>query len=210
MSVKERKRKSAVSVMSTVLMLCGIVMVVTAAVVAIHNMNEDKRAGEASQKIVSELRQSLSEQQHIQSEYPDLSMTVKEIDGFDYVGYLTIPDLKLELPVMSDWDYNKLKYSPCRYSGWAGDCDMVIAAHSYRKHFAKLTELELGARVYFTDMNGYVYDYEVGDIEILTPTDIDKMKNSDWDLSLYTCNYGATGRVTVRCKQTNKLIGQIK
>lgn len=46
----------------------------------------------------------------------DIAMTEVEIDGYSYIGYLSIPILDLELPVMSEWDYPHLKVAPCRYS----------------------------------------------------------------------------------------------
>ncbi len=42
----------------------------------------------------------------------DPEMTVVEIDGYGYVGVLTIPALELELPVMSEWDAARLKIAP--------------------------------------------------------------------------------------------------
>ena len=36
-------------------------------------------------------------------------MPEMEINGYRYIGFLSIPDLKLELPIMSTWNYRKLK-----------------------------------------------------------------------------------------------------
>ena len=64
----------------------------------------------------------------------DPEMTVVEIDGYGYVGVLTIPTLELELPVMSEWDAARLKIAPCRYSGSTKTRDLVIAGHNYTTH----------------------------------------------------------------------------
>lgn len=40
-------------------------------------------------------------------------MTAVLIDGYKYVGFLSLPTLELELPVMADWSEAKLKLSPC-------------------------------------------------------------------------------------------------
>lgn len=56
----------------------------------------------------------------------DATMTVVEINGYDYVGYLSVPKLDLELPVMSDWDYDRLKTVPCRHFGSTKTDDLVI------------------------------------------------------------------------------------
>ena len=44
----------------------------------------------------------------------DKKMTEVEIDGNLYIGYISIPALNKELPVMSTWSYPKLKIAPCR------------------------------------------------------------------------------------------------
>ncbi len=128
-------------------------------------------------------------------------MTVVEINGYGYIGYLSIPALGLELPVMSKWDYSRLKKSPCLYYGSVKTDNMVIAAHNYARHFGKLSKLKIGDTVRFTDMDGNVYVYAVGDLEIIKPTATEEMIASDWELSLYTCTYGGKSRVTVRCER---------
>lgn len=68
-------------------------------------------------------------------------MTVAEIDGQEYVGCLTLPRLELELPVMADWSYEKLKTAPCRQTGTVAGEDLVIAGHNYAHHFGGLGSL---------------------------------------------------------------------
>lgn len=49
-------------------------------------------------------------------------------------------------------------------------------------------------------MDNNVFEYEVAQIEIIEPTDIEQMTTADdWDLTLFTCNYGGSVRITVRC-----------
>lgn len=99
----------------------------------------------------------------------DATMTVVEINGYDYVGYLSVPKLDLELPVMSDWDYVRLKTAPCRHFGSTKTDDLVIAAHNYQSHFGRLKELEIGDAVTFTDMDGVVIRYEVAGTGTVAP-----------------------------------------
>ena len=57
----------------------------------------------------------------------DKKMTEVEIDGNLYIGYLSIPVLELELPVLTDWSYAKLKVAPCHYFGSYYEKDFVNA-----------------------------------------------------------------------------------
>jgi len=130
---------------------------------------------------------------------PQIKMPVKEKDGQAYIGVLEIPSLDLMLPVISEWNYARLKKAPCRYAGSAYTDDLVIAAHNYKTHFGNLKRLNEGDSVTFTDAEGNRFEYKVVLTETLMPRDVDEMKSGEFDLSLFTCTVGGSYRVTVRC-----------
>jgi sortase A len=130
---------------------------------------------------------------------PDMDMPMQEANGQQYIGVIDIEGISVTIPVISDWDYQKLKLAPCRYSGSAYQPGFVIMAHNYAGHFGKLDTLSYGSRVTFTDVDGNIFEYEVADIEILKRTDVEDMKSDAWDLTLFTCTVGGSSRVTVRC-----------
>jgi sortase A len=128
-------------------------------------------------------------------------LQVAELDGAYYMGVLTIPALEKILPIQSDWSMEKLKTSPCRYSGTLQDGEFVIAGHNYKRHFSGLSTLPIGEKIVFTDLEGKQTFFEVKDIYTVAATNIEGMVNSGYDLSLFTCNYGGKARVTVRCER---------
>ena len=121
------------------------------------------------------------------------------IDGYAYIGYLGIPKLGLNLPIMSDWDYPRLKIAPCRYHGSINSEDLVLMAHNFRSHFGRIKELKAGDQVYFTDMDGVTTFYRVVSQDILPPNAVEEMTAGDFDLTLFTCTYGGASRVSVYC-----------
>ena len=129
---------------------------------------------------------------------PDMEMPTENINGIDYIGILRIPALELELPVISEWSYPRLKIAPCRYTGSAYQDDLIIAAHNYNSHFGNLKNLREGDTATLTDMDGNVFTYEMAELEILQPTDIEGMDSGEWDLTLFTCTIGGSSRVTAR------------
>ena len=133
-------------------------------------------------------------------------MATIKVDGYDCIGILSVPVLELELPVLTEWSYAKLKQAPCHYYGSYYEADFVIAAHNYTAHFGRLSELRSGDIVIFTDVQGVEYYYEVVLLETLPPTATEAMIASGFALSLYTCTPGGGNRVTVRCcsKTQNK------
>lgn len=130
---------------------------------------------------------------------PDMEMPVSRYNGQDYIGMLEIPALDLKLPVISQWSYPRLRIAPCRYSGSAYTNDLVISAHNYAAHFGYLNQLHEGAAVIFTDADGNIFNYRVDWKETLNPRDVEYMKESEWDLTLFTCTPGGSYRVAVRC-----------
>ena len=100
--------------------------------------------------------------------------------------------------MQAEWSYPALKTSPCRYAG-TPEAGLVIAAHNYEQHFARLNLLTAGDAVEFTDVSGTAHRYTVMQVETLAPTAVEEMTGGDWNLTLFTCTYSGQARVTVRC-----------
>ena len=190
------KRKIAISLMTV-----GVIFVGFSMGLLLYNNHESSKAQESSEVLVESIRLSIAENELEESIVDpfDEEMTIKEIDGYGYIGYISVPVLELDLPVMSDWDYSRLKISPCRYYGSTKTDNLVIAAHNYKFHFGYLGHLQPGDMVMFTDMDANIIYYTVDSVELLQPTDVDKVKDSGDDLILYTCTYGGAKRIVVRC-----------
>lgn len=186
------------------LMTLGVVFIAFAVGLLCYNTYENKKAEDFSKAVMAVLMEMV-EQKKLEDELRpdpfDDEMTEKEIDGYNYVGYLSIPALELDLPVMSTWDSKRLKIAPCRYYGSIKTDNLVIAAHNYRYHFGYLGHLKKDDVVMFTDMDGIDYTYRVQRVDQVLPTDVDKVKDTGFDLTLYTCTYGGARRIVVRCEK---------
>lgn len=185
-------------------MAAGALLVLAALSLYLWNQREARRAEQAAEEIMPQLRQKTENPTPIGPAPYDPAMAEVEIDGYRYIGYLSVPSLGLELPVMSEWDYARLKIAPCRYTGSAKTDDLVVMAHNYARHFGTLTQLSAGDTVFFTDAAGAVYCYEVAEVVILEPTAIEEMTSGDYALTLFTCTYGGKTRVTVRCDRAQE------
>ena len=51
--------------------------------------------------------------------------------GYNEDTVNTLISCGLELPIMSDWDYGRLKIAPCRYYGSVRGENLVLMAHNY-------------------------------------------------------------------------------
>lgn len=185
----------------------GILLVAGAMGLFLFNRQEDVRAGEAAESLLPGVVKYIEDERQVKEEPEPVygtEMTEVMIDDYVYIGYLSIPELDLELPVMAGWDYARLKIAPCRYSGSVKSDDLVLCAHNYARHFGNIKNLAQGSRVCFTDMDGGLSSYEVVSVEILEPADVEDMTDSGYDLTLFTCTYGGQNRVTVRLNRTDK------
>lgn len=179
----------------------GAVLISLALLLLIYNLAESREAGGASDKVLEQVKEetdgSGDDLFDPETGLPSDKMKTVEIDGYEYIGYLSIPVLELELPVMSEWDYPRLKIAPCRQFGSTKNDNLVIAGHNYKTHFGKLSKLKIGDMIQFTDMNDVQSYYLVDSVEVISPDSVDEVKNSEWDLVLYTCTYGGQSRVMV-------------
>lgn len=200
-------------------MLLGAALIFGALSLFLYNQHEAAEAGQAAGNLLPVLMEEIEAHEGTDTdpltitvpvgtpiEYIDSSafiMTEVEINGHAYIGYLSIPKLELELPVMAGWSYPKLQISPCRYTGSVRGEDLVIMAHNYASHFGGLSKLSEGDSVIFTDMDGIVTAYEVVAQDVLAPNAVEEMTAGDFDLTLFTCTYGGKSRVTVYCDRAS-------
>ncbi len=196
-------------------MIIGAALIFGALFLFIHNQNEATKAETMSGNLMPQLVEIIEKNEDSAIEpqtytqpvgtpidFLDPSafeMTEVEIDGYAYIGYLSIPALELELPIMADWDNSRLQIAPCRYTGSVRGENLVIMAHNFVSHFGGLSQLSEGDSVIFTDMDGITTNYQVVAQDILDPYAVEEMTSGEFDLTLFTCTYGGQSRVTVYC-----------
>lgn len=195
-------------------MVLGALLIIGAIALVYWNQKEDAAAKDSVAQIVPQLVQQIQESADANADadiLPELQkpvellteedkkMTEVEIDGNLYIGYLSIPALNMELPVMSNWSYDQLRIAPCRYDGSIRGEDLVLMAHNYNSHFGQISQLVIGDEVFFVDMDGKTTCYAVVGTDILDPSAVEIMTAGEYDLTLFTCTYGGASRVTVYC-----------
>ena len=187
------------------LIAMGAAFILAAALLFCYNVWQQNRAEKISSEALQTLLAGLSSAniENTMPDYmknPDMEMPVTEIDGIDYVGYIEIPYLDLKLPVVDEINDDYLKKSPCRDSGTAYKNNLVLGAHNYSKHFGQIGDIPYGEDVLFYDLDGNKFSYQVANIEILQPTQVEELHSGEYPLSLFTCTWGGRERVVVRCE----------
>lgn len=201
----------------------GLLLVAAALFLTLYNVTQDRRAQRTAGAAVAALKEAAAQKSSSGSaglpqldttpdfvRYPEMEMPVETVAGQDYIGTLEIPAIRRTLPVISQWSYPSLYEAPCRYTGSAYSGDLVIAAHNYSSQFASLRRLQTGDEVRFTDVDGNVFVYAVVLTETLAPTAVEEMTAGEYGLTLFTCTYGGSYRITVRCDLAETIVASGK
>ncbi len=200
--------------LSNILIGLGSVLVLAALALFSYNQKEAAAAEQAAMELLPRLMEQIASNQsaydeqnpsenaeHLTDPYSTVMNTLS-VDGHDYIGYLMIPKLRIEMPIMSQWSMENLRITPCRYTGSVGGDDLVLMGHNYDRGFGQLPQIEVGDEVYFRDVNGFATTYKVVAMDILAATSVEEMVSGEYDMTLFTCTYGGQNRLTVRCEKT--------
>ena len=186
---------------SAVVTLVGLVLILCAMAVLFQNKKEDNLAQKLSDTVLPSLKEKIEESNFKPSAAEkDLNQELNR-DLNQYDGYIKIPKLGLELPVMKKLTPANLKKSPCIYSGTAKDSNLIIAAHNYKAHFGKINQLENGDEIQYIDLQNKTYNYHVTAKEKINGRNSEQMQNENYALTLFTCDYTGRDRITIRCER---------
>ncbi len=201
----------------------GTVLLLSALFLVLYNVLEDQKSGEKTAGVLQELKSEIPEyttllttmatgeqydlyetsESTTETVVPEMETAV--VDGNAYIGFISIPELDVELPVLGNWSYPNLKIAPCLYQGNIVTDDMIICAHNYSTHFGRIKTLHTDSEIIFTEISGKETRYTVMNIEELPGTAVDEIRfgnADDWDLTLFTCTLSGQSRVTVRAVRT--------
>ena len=194
-------------ILSGILIILGLLLILGAAGLHLYNSQEADEAALVSAKVLPKISEYVEEARETATvpppetdpSAPPLEMPTAEIDGQIYVGVLSIPAIDYEVPVLSECSLALLRRGACRFHGSTYGGNLVICAHNYHGLYRLLTKLRPGDLVWFTDMDGLTWNYEVADLETLGPNMVEEMNDSGYDLTFFTCTYGGQARLTLRC-----------
>ena len=124
-------------------------------------------------------------------------MPALALDGTDFIGILEMPLYDSALPVSNSWGQSE-RY-PCRFSGSIYDGTMQIGATSQAGQYEFFCEISVGDSLYFTDMEGNRYAYEVKDLRYEKHADEAALMGEEAALTLFIKNVYAFEYIIVFC-----------
>lgn len=131
-------------------------------------------------------------------------------DGSTYeaIGYVRIPKIGVDYPILEKSTVDLLKVSICKFHGANPNevGNLCIAGHNYRnnKFFSKVPTLEIGDIVEIEDLSKKTIQYEVYDIHTVDPSDksdTTQYTNGRKEVTLITCTNDSKQRYIVKCTE---------
>ena len=123
-------------------------------------------------------------------------MPMVEINQENFVGIIEIPRFNRILPVGGIWNKNLLKY-PLVYKGSIYDRSLIIGGSDSKKQFDFMTQINEKDKVFFIDMKGKRFSYEIEKIEITK--DISNLNSSEYDLIIFVKNTYSFDYTILKC-----------
>lgn len=126
-----------------------------------------------------------------------------KLKGFEVVGKIEIPKLKLERYILKDTNSKSLKVSVTKLCGPEINeiGNFCIAGHNYIRTFGGLKKLEKNDKVILTDIYGNHVSYKIYNIYKISPRDTSCLNQNTKDkreLTLITCTLGAIQRIIIK------------
>ena len=136
-------------------------------------------------------------QNAVPEERSDNAMPVLSIDGVDFVGILEMPRYGSALPVGADW--GNVSENPCLFDGSVYDRTIQIGATTQVGQYDFYREISVGDSVFFTDMEGNRFSYEVTDIHYAKHADQAALRREDAALTLFIKNVYSFEYIVIFC-----------
>lgn len=144
-----------------------------------------------------------------ESNKPAVSVYVdKKGNEYSYIARVIIPKIEVDYPIFEEWNYELLKVSICKFHGANPNevGNMCLIGHNFwnKRFFSRIMNLENGDIVQIQELDGTTVEYEVYDIHLVDPKNIDdttQMTDGRKEVTLITCTKDSSQRVIVKCKE---------
>ena len=181
-----------------ILILAGILLLAAAAAVLVFWQWSIRDSAQKAGGYAALIREQLpSPQSAVPEARSDNTLPVLSIDGADFAGLLELPRHASTLPVCAQW--GSVSRYPCLFDGSIYDRSIQIGATSQKGQYDFYREISVGDAVFFTDMEGSRYAYEVTDIRYESHADRAALAREDAALTLFIKNVYAFEYIVVYC-----------
>lgn len=191
-------------VRGSILIILGLLLAFSGAALYANYERQAALAEQNAEVLLTELSRTMEERRlkGIVTEAPEGQMPQILLEGHALIGILEAEEAGIRLPIIENWSYENLQYSPCRYSGTLEEGNLILLGHNYYRHLGNLGQLEAGDAVTFIDISGKSHAFQVAAAEVLKPTQVEELKSNPYPLAIFTCTDGGESRYVVYCEKS--------
>lgn len=191
-------------VRGSILIVLGLVLAFSGTALYARYDRLASLAEQNAELLLAELSRTMEQRRlrGIVTEAPAEQMPQVMLEGQALIGILEAEEAGIRLPIIESWSYEKLQYSPCRYSGSLEEGNLVILGHNYQKHLGRLDQLEAGDAVTLMDVEGRTYGFFVAQTAVLQPAQVEDVTAAPYPLTIFTCTPGGQSRFAVYCESS--------
>ena len=107
-----------------------------------------------------------------------------------------------------EWSYELLDISVNKFRGPEPNepGNFIVIGHNYSngEHFGKLDMVKIGDKIDLTDLSGRKISYEIYEILVIKPNELEKLKTKDIrTVTLITCDSNRNLRLVVKSREIN-------
>ena len=190
-----KKNKRVIAKISVIIGVC--LLVIGASVLGVWQYSIHSSA-QKSQEYVKTLRDLMPDVQGaVLQERKDNDMPVLCVDDIDFIGIIEMPKFGSSLPVCAQWE--EVSKHPSVFSGSIYDRTIKIGATSQKGQYDFYREVSVGDPVFFTDMEGNRFAYEITDIRHENHADQTTLQQEDAALTLFIKNIYSFEYIIIFC-----------
>lgn len=187
----------AIFIISLILMLVFIFYCISIYIVSTKN-----------EKVSSLLLNTFKLQNLYKSQDEYTTISINSGNDFFIIGYIEIPNISINYPILSDTNDELLKIAPCRFYGPYPNQigNLCIAGHNYddNRFFSNLRNVNIGDTINIYDSKNSLISYYVYNKYETNKNDISCTSQDTYgkkEITLVTCNNLNGNRLIVKAKE---------
>lgn len=210
--MKEKKKKNKVIISDIIIsIILGIMIWVCIEEYKEIKIKQNVKLQYNTENIITQDNNELKTQEKILTniikEYPKEEI-ISEYKGYEVAAKLEIPKIELETYILQNYSIEALKVCVTKF--WGANANEIgnfcIAGHNFnnKNMFRNLNKLEVGDKIFISDNKIGKIEYEIYDIYIVKPEDVDCLSqetNGKRIVTLITCTNDSKNRVIVKAKE---------
>ena len=186
---------------TAILLILGILLILASALWVIGSVISQSRAEENREAILTQLRSLMPEPRRGAPDgRSEPSLPRLSVEGTDFVGILEVTRFDTDLPVGASWDVDAAEKYPCCYWGNPYEGSLMIGGSDGDGQFDFMNQITEGDSVFFTDVTGLRFFYQVSEIHVSDGVSFDVLSALDADLIFFARNTYSLDYTVVCCE----------